>query len=504
MTSAGSTNPLRRWLGYFLNLILCVGILAGAVAAIQWIYRTEPQAQKIDTKRRSAALVETIAAERGTWSPQLVVLGNVRPAQEVTISPRVRGQVLELADEFVPGGMVRAGDTLLKIDPADFANTLSIRQSELEQVQASWEIEEGRQNLAKQELELLGDSIDEVNRALVLREPQAASIQSQLAAAKAAVQRAELDLERTELQSPFDATVLQRNVNVGSQVQPGDNVGQLVGVDEYWVFAAVPVRHLKWIEFENSDQPASQVTLHDPDAWGPDTVREGRVARMIGTLDAQTRLARVLVTVSDPLGRASDVPPLILDTLLELRIEGKPIEDVVRLSREYVHDGDTVWVMVDGQLQIRETEIVYRDPQFAYIRTGLNDGDRIVTTTLATVADGVLLREMSDADSAAEDLSDDESNLDAPSDEGAQPADSGTPADRSDSLNSTSVDDGDVGSETVNSGSNQNSGAADDVPKPIDVVAESLDSETVSTRTELDHGNADRVAGDSEQSESQP
>ena len=66
---------------------------------------------------------------------------------------------------------------------------------------------------------------------------------------------------------------------------------------------------------------------------------------MIGTLDQQTRLARVLITVADPLGQKSDVPPLILDTLIEAQIEGKPIDNVVRLRREYVHERDTVWVM---------------------------------------------------------------------------------------------------------------------------------------------------------------
>jgi RND family efflux transporter MFP subunit len=376
---------------------LCLAILAATAAGIRWIYDNEPKAQQINHKRKSAALVETVTVERKTWSPQLVVLGTVQAAQEIVLSPRVRGQVLELSSSFVPGGMVKEGELLLQIDPADFENTVSIRRSELEQVEASWEIEEGRQNLAKQELELLGDSIDEVNRALVLRKPQAASIKSQLNASRAAVERAELDLARTKLFAPFDAQVLQRSVNVGSQVQPGDDLAQLVGVDEYWVIAAVPIRNLRWIKFGQSGTEGSTVTLSNSDAWGSNIVRQGRVARMIGALDEETRLARVLVTVDDPLGLKSDVPPLILDTLLEVRIEATPIQDVVRLNREYVHDGDTVWVMNDDKLEIRETEIAFRDPEYAYILSGLESGDEIVTTTLATVADGVMLRKIGEA-----------------------------------------------------------------------------------------------------------
>ena len=158
--------------------------------------------------------------------------------------------------------------------------------------------------------------------------------------------------------------------------------------------AAVPVRSLKWVRFPNDQQPGSLVTLHDPDAWGSGVYREGRVTRMIGALDAQTRLARVLITVDDPLGEMSQVPPLILGTLIEAKIDGVPIEDVVRLEREHVHDGDTVWVMNGDELEIRKSEVVFRDPTYAYVRTGLESGDQVVTTTLATVANGVKLRKV--------------------------------------------------------------------------------------------------------------
>ncbi len=392
MSEAGQPKQRRRWLGVVLNAVVCLAILAGAAAGIWLIYRTEPTAQQIDSKRKSAALVETITVERNKHSPRLVVLGTVQPAQDIVLSPRVRGQVTEIAPSFVPGGRVQKGDMLLQIDPADFENAVSVRQSELEQIEANWEIEVGRAKLAKQELELLGDSISNINRALVLREPQSASLKSQLNAAQAAVERAKLDLERTMLIAPFDAQVLRQSVNVGSQVGPGDDLGQLVGIEEYWLIAAVPVRNLRWVQFPTDQEAGSLVTLHNPDAWGPDVSRPGRVARMIGSLDEQTRLARVLITVDDPLAQRSDVPPLILDTLIEARIQGIAIDDVVRLEREYVHDGDTVWISNNNQLEIRKTDIAFRDPDYAYIRNGLESGDEVVITTLATVVDGVRLR----------------------------------------------------------------------------------------------------------------
>ena len=434
------TKSRWRWLRIAGNLLLCSAILGGAAAAVVWINRTEPVAQKVNTTRKSAALVETITVKRGTYSPRLVVLGTVQAAQQISLRPRVNGQVVEISPEFVPGGMIKQGALLLRIDPADFENALSIRESELDQAEASMEIEEARQRLAEKELKLLEGSIDETSRGLVLREPQIASIKAEVSAATAAVDRAKLDLQRTSVRAPFDAQVLTRSVNIGSQVGPGDELGQLVGLDEYWIMAAVPVRSLRWVQFASDDPPpetpklshqtgpltetspglkrsaadstGSKVILRHPDAWGADTTREGLVSRLIGTLDQQSRLARVLITVADPLGLKSNAPPLILETLLETEIEGRPIENVVRLDRQYIRDQDTVWVMKDGKLEIRETEIVFRDARFAYIREGLNNGDEVVSSTLATVAPGVGLRKTNES-SAPEDPATESSREDA-------------------------------------------------------------------------------------------
>jgi RND family efflux transporter MFP subunit len=388
------TSTSARWLRFIINGILCVAILVGTGYAIHWINSTEPTAEKVNSTRKSSALVETITVTRGTYSPEISVLGTVRPAQQISLRPRVSGQVVELSQQFIPGGMVKKNDLLLKIDPADFQNAVSISQSEVAQANARMEIEEARQRLAEKELELLEGTIDGANRGLVMREPQIASIKAEVSAAKAAVERAKLDLERTKIVAPFDAQVLSRSVNIGSQVSVSNELGRIVGLEEYWVMAAVPIRSLRWVEFpgHSNDEVGSKVTLRNPDAWGDDVTREGRVSRLIGALDETTRLARVLVIVDDPLGRTNDAPPLILDSLLETEIRGKPMDSVVRLDREYIRDEETVWVRKDAKLEIREVEIEFRDGEYAYVSTGLEDGDEVVISTLATPAEGIGLK----------------------------------------------------------------------------------------------------------------
>ena len=77
---------------------------------------------------------------------------------------------------------------------------------------------------------------------------------------------------------------------------------------------------------------------------------------------------------------------------MDTEIEGKPLENVVRLDREYIRDEDTIWVRKEGKLEIREVEIDFRDGEHVFISKGLEEGDEVVTSTLATPAEGIGLK----------------------------------------------------------------------------------------------------------------
>jgi hypothetical protein len=106
-------------------------------------------------------------------------------------------------------------------------------------------------------------------------------------------------------------------------------------------------------------------------------------------------MARVLISVPDPHARRADAPDrprLMLGSYVEAQIQGARLPDVVRLNRDYLREDETVWVMEDGALSIRDVNVVLRDAQYAYVDEGLSDGDQVVTTNLATVRDGAPLR----------------------------------------------------------------------------------------------------------------
>jgi len=331
----------------------------------------------------------------------------VEAARDVILRPRVRGEVVARAPAFTPGGFVPAGEVLVRLDPADYETVLQQRRSDLSQATADLELEMGRQNVAQRDYELLAEDLAAQNEALVLRAPQLLAARARVEAARAAVRQAELDLARTRVVAPFAAHVLSREVSRGSQVAAGDPLGRLVGVDSYWVVTTVPRDKLRWLELPAAPgQGGATVTIRDRAAWPAGVTRTGRLYSQVGALDQETRLARVLVTVPDPLAREAAaapgpddgptagqaIPPLTIGAFVEVRIPGREMTGVVRLPRELIRQENTVWVLAADSLRIRDVEIVVQDTEHAYVTRGLEDGDRVVVTNLATVAEGAPLR----------------------------------------------------------------------------------------------------------------
>lgn len=373
-------------------------VILGLGSALVWfVFRTEPTATRgPDTARETAMLVDVTTVEKGDYRPTITAMGQVRAARELALRPRVGGQIVERAEEFTPGGMVEQGEMLVRIDPADYEATVQQRRSELRQARADLDIEQGRQNVAEQEFELLGEELASANKALVLRQPQLKQARAQVDSAEAALKQAQQDLDRTRVTVPFNARVLSRDISLGTQVSSGESLGRLVGVDEYWIEATVPQSELTWLRFEErGGEEGAPAIIRNDSAWPEGQHREGQLQRLVGELNEDTRMARVLITVQDPLALdadAPDKPRLLIGSFLSTAIEGRQITDVVRLDRSHIRRDDMVWVMDDGELSIRDVVITFRDDEHAYVSSGIEAGEAVVTSDLATVVDGADLR----------------------------------------------------------------------------------------------------------------
>ncbi|MBN1765656.1 MAG: efflux RND transporter periplasmic adaptor subunit [Sedimentisphaerales bacterium] len=382
--------------GIMAILIIPLILIGGGIYLAYYLYKTSPKSDRTPPAPQ-ARLVDVITVQRQDVPTTINAMGTVIPAREVILKPQVSGRIIQINPELIPGGLFQAGQLLMTIDPADYELMVKQRQTEVAQAESNLKIELGNQAVAQQEFELLGEHVHEADKTLVLREPQLLSVQSRLEATRAQLEQAKLDLERTRISAPFNAIVNEKYVDIGTTVSPSSSLATLTGTDEYWIEALVPVDQLQWIIIprQNGDQ-GSHARIYNTSGWADDEYREGQVIRLSGELETNGRMARLLISINDPLALNTENTgdqPLLIGSYVRTEIAGQTIPSVVRLDRYLLRDGDNVWVCTpENTLEIRPVKVVFRSENNVLITKGLESGDRVIITDMAAVVNTMPVR----------------------------------------------------------------------------------------------------------------
>jgi multidrug efflux pump subunit AcrA (membrane-fusion protein) len=123
----------------------------------------------------------------------------------------------------------------------------------------------------------------------------------------------------------------------------------------------------------------------------------GRLVRLLGDLDPVGRMARVLVEIEDPLGlkdkKKPDRLPLMLGAYVRVEIEGRRAEEVFRVPRTAIREGDQVWIAnEEDRLEARPVEVFWRSKDTVLIRNGLREGDRVIANSIPLPIPNMKLR----------------------------------------------------------------------------------------------------------------
>lgn len=385
-----------KWAGRLFRLCLLVAIV-GVSSGLSYYWMANPPTTQRRPPKPESVLVEVSPVEIGAQQVIVTGMGEVIPAREIQIAAQVSGKVIEVNRHFEPGGQFRKGDTLLKIERKDYELAVQQQTGNLTKVQSDVRLEMGQQAVAKREYEILGETADEEDEELLLRQPQLAAKEAAVSVAEATLEKARIDLERTEIIAPFNALIQTRLVDLGSYVGPGAQLAKLVGTDEFWVEVSVPVDELAWIDIPSGDtKTGAPARVYNIAAWGAEIFREGRVTRLLAEVEPQGRMARVLVTVQDPLdlnATPENRRPLLLGSFVRIEVNGKNVPEVAKIPRTALRDGARVWVMTnDNTLDIRSVEVAWSENDYVYVSAGLSPGDALVVSDLAAPVQGMSLR----------------------------------------------------------------------------------------------------------------
>ena len=383
----------------FVVLVLTVGVVVAL-----GIIRSSPQAVQVPAEDLGV-LVEVAEVRRLPRRIDVEAQGTVVPAQRVVVQPQVSGRIDVVAANVAPGTILREGDLIFAIEDADFKLAVARATAAVAEAAAQLQLEQGRGRVAEREWELFQDELDAEQKAasLALREPQLRSRLSAVQTVRANLARARLDLERTVVRSPFNAVVLSESIEIGQIVTPQSQAVTLAGTDAFWVRAAVRTDELDQLRVPGLHGAAlgsrALVRLDREN----DDVLAGRIVRLLGDLDTAGRMARVLVEVADPLALESGVGSggrrglLLLDSYVDLMLEGATVRDLFELPREWLHEGKNLRMYSEGRLELRPVEVAWRFEDSVCIDSGLHEGEMVVTSRLATPIEGMKLRRVDDA-----------------------------------------------------------------------------------------------------------
>lgn len=378
------------------KIILPIVIVAMAYGVGWLIVNSKPEPEKKTPPPRVVA-VETVDVSPETIRLSVHSQGTVQPRVETNLTAEVAGRIEEVSRNFREGGFIKKGEMLIQIDPVDYEAALADAKANLAQAKFNLAQEQALSEQAAADWEDLGrgEPTD-----LALRKPQLEQAKAAIESAEAAVTRAQRNLERTEVRAPYDGRVVTQTADIGQFVGANSTLGTIYGTDVAEVFLPLSDEELARLDLpsdldSNEHKHGPKVTL-STDYGNRRYTWEGYIVRTGAAFDQRSRLLDVVVEVEDPLASAPDQPgrpPLKPGKFVQAKIEGRRVEDAFVIPRSALREGDTVLVATpENTLAQREVAVTQADTEEAIISEGLQAGDRVITSPVEYVIEGMKLK----------------------------------------------------------------------------------------------------------------
>ena len=334
--------------------------------------------------------------------------GTVVPRTESDLVPEVSGPVVWISPSLVSGGFFNEGDTLFKIDPRDYQATVARARAEV--ARAEGEDEHARAELRRQQ----GLAKSKATSPSHLSNARRASrvTGAALDAARITVEQAQRDLDRTTITAPFQGRVREEHIDMGQFVGRGAPVAKLYATDFAEIRLPIADRQLAFLDLPNFRSGAQldegpEVILRASFA-GREHQWVGRVVRTEGEIDSRSRMVHVVARVEDPYGTRSALekqaegyidirPPLAVGLFVHAEIAGPAAQGVISVPRSAIRNAQQLLVVDENnRVYERDAEIVRIDQEEVLVRVQLAEGERICTSPLQIVVDGMRVEPIRD------------------------------------------------------------------------------------------------------------
>ncbi|TQV66505.1 efflux RND transporter periplasmic adaptor subunit [Exilibacterium tricleocarpae] len=392
--------------------ILAAGILAG------WaLIEMAPAAVKQPVIQRTP-LIEVVQVNQVARRIPVFSRGTVQPKTQINLIAEVEGKATYVSVNLKNGGVFKEGELLLQIDASRYELEVTKAQSAVASAELFLEKATATAKVARRGAKRNAS-------AYALHIPQLNEAKAKLAAAKADLQVAQLQLANTQLKAPFTGRVKVSDINVGQYINAGALVADIYALDMAIIRLPVSNKQLKLIDLpwfysdsiapapspdhdlDNSDETRSDAAENNslrqnlPQLkvsgffGGSKYTWQGKIEYAEGGLD-ENQIMYLVGEIGRPYQRSlqdPERPPLEPGLFVEAEIQGRHFDAVYEVPRQALHGGNKVWTVDEkNRLHAKQVNVVYRGPEMIYVDRGLSDGEQIVITALDYVVNGMEVR----------------------------------------------------------------------------------------------------------------
>jgi len=366
--------------------VLGVGI--GAVVVLTIMKPTPDTA----SEPPRALKVYVAPAEQRAAQLRVSTHGEVRARISSEVVAQVSGRIVEVSPEFVEGGAFNPGETLFRVEDIDYRLALNEAEARLAAARVDLEQALADADVARQQL------AGQANPSpLALKKPQVARARAAIEAAEANLALAQTNLERTRVSLPYHGRITETLVDLGQFVTAGKVVAKAFGTDHVEIRLPLTDAQLGalGVPIGYSAPPGGGLPVDLTAQVAGKLYRwSGRVTRLDAAVDSATRVIYGTAEVSDPYGSttAPEHMPLAVGLFVDANIAGRVIDQAIALPAEGLRAGDRVFVLnTDGQLEIRETEVIHQTAEQTVIASGVNDSELVIVSAIRNPIPGMSL-----------------------------------------------------------------------------------------------------------------
>jgi membrane fusion protein, multidrug efflux system len=344
----------------FLRFLLPVVILGLCALAGWWLLISKPEIKIMETSP-VLVRVEGTVLKKSTYPVLVRSQGAVQPRTQSTLMPEVSAKIIEVSPSFRSGAFFEKDEVLLKLDPVDYETAVIVSKAMVAQAEAILIEEKAKAEQALDSWKALGRT--GTPGPLVVRQPQLAKAEADVASAQAQVLKAQRDLERTIIRAPYAGQVLEQSVDVGQLVTQGTQLGRIFAVDYVEIRLPLPEREMRFLNLPEAyrdaqiPESAGADILFSALANGKRVAWQGRLVRVEGAMDATTRQVIAVAQVNDPYAKREDgVPPLKIGQFVEAEITGETLKDVYIIPRSAVRAGNEI-ILISKENRLRRLNV---------------------------------------------------------------------------------------------------------------------------------------------------